>query len=889
MNVTLEKLGCRCKACTVRIVRFAPLICLLLTLLVRFDCFAVPAATTAHGAAKRVVVIKVDGLPQDEVDEYLRQQDARTGKSLLPWIEHVFYERGTRVNNFYVRGMSLSAPSWSLLDTGQHLQVKGNVEFDRFTLHNYDYLNFIPFYINNAFSRRVDMAGPEMLDELGVPLTYDAFPYDERQTSFQLFQRGVRWTTLERMMLNRFTNRSPKEYLDEWTMGFEMRDALTAQIERELIEKLKDPRIRYLDLYTTDYDHRTHHNRDRASHVRAMQEVDALVGRVWTAIENSPLADETVLMLVSDHGTNSDPKIYSQGFNLVKVLASAQGGGHHVITKRRLMQDYAVKGFYPLVPLITTTSDDTFYLKKQSTDYPTALLDFDGNERAAIHLRNNRLNVLHILLQQLQRENLPADVRRAATEYFFRCINEERATWQQTIAEMDEELGALRGLIAAQGKIVAAQKVTKKEWTQEERDKGLDAEARRQFARYDSWQADERDYTLYLASLRRLLALKPETFEPRKLKIEDLIVKGAMGDSNTIYDLQNYTVGLAPEGIRLNADGSFDAERSFTRRDYFALLRSQNVRNNVQAGVSNEPVDFIAVRVPVNGNDSATAPNSNDDVRRADEAFWLYKNAQAQSLILTRRNERGEMELRYLPVSNFRQAANGRYTFETAKWRAGLPLKIWEDAALALPTDEATHAAWLNEWHTEIEWLHAVHRTMYSNGIIGITEQLGRHTPPSLDPQAEGLTKDERLLRRFRLRQRVLAETDLLLNASNHWNFDVRGFNPGGNHGSFYRISTHSVLMLAGGARTGVPRALAIEEPYDSLSLAPTLFALYGESSLDGRPVPVLWQRGFRQFPGRIVREIFQPNAKPDQIASPLTTSPAPRAAARPDTGGGAP
>src|SRR4051812_42703501 len=84
----------------------------------------------AHAAqAKRVVVIKVDGLPHDTVERFVHVRDPRTGKSLLPWFEHVFYEGGTRLENFYVRGMSLSGPSWSLLDTGQHLQIKGNVEF----------------------------------------------------------------------------------------------------------------------------------------------------------------------------------------------------------------------------------------------------------------------------------------------------------------------------------------------------------------------------------------------------------------------------------------------------------------------------------------------------------------------------------------------------------------------------------------------------------------------------------------------------------------------------------------------------------------------------------------------------------------------------------------
>jgi hypothetical protein len=100
-----------------------------------------------------------------------------------------------------------------------------------------------------------------------------------------------------------------------------------------------------------------------------------------------------------------------------------------------------------------------------------------------------------------------------------------------------------------------------------------------------------------------------------------------------------------------------------------------------------------------------------------------------------------------------------------------------------------------------------------------------------------------------------LAEADLLVMANDHWNFDVRGFNPGGNHGSFFRISTHSTLMLAGGSRTGIPRAATVEEPYDSLSFVPTVLALMGKLE-DGRvPVPVLWQRGFRTFPGRVIEE----------------------------------
>jgi hypothetical protein len=131
------------------------------------------------------------------------------------------------------------------------------------------------------------------------------------------------------------------------------------------------------------------------------------------------------------------------------------------------------------------------------------------------------------------------------------------------------------------------------------------------------------------------------------------------------------------------------------------------------------------------------------------------------------------------------------------------------------------------------------------------------------------LTEDERLLRRFRGKQREMVEADLLVLANNHWNFDVRGFNPGGNHGSFFRVSTHSTLMMAGGARTGIPQAAVIEEPYDTLSFVPTVMALTGQLDNGQVPTPVLWERGFRRFPGRIIKEVLG-GAERDRRASPV-------------------
>src|SRR5215213_4323212 len=800
----------------------------------------------AVAQTKRLVVIKCDGLPYDVVDRFVKQRDSQSGKSVLPWIDHIFYQRGARLSNFYVRGMSLSAPSWSLLDTGQHLQIKGNVEFDRYTLKTYDYLNFLPLYISGAVGARIDMPAVEVLDSLGVPLLVDAYPNDGRYMTQSLFQRGPRYATLQSGVQNRFM-KSPKELFDEWTMGFELRSVVTDQLIREILAKLADPKIRYLDHFMADFDHVAHHNNDTQSQLFVLKEMDSVIGQVWTTIQKSPLAAETAFVVVSDHGFNTDEKVYSQGYNLVKLLGSKAGGGHHVITKRRLMLDYAIKGVNPFVPLITTTTPDTYYLKGESTIYPTAMLDFDGNERASVHLRDSDLNMLHILLQQLQRSGLSNEAHKAAMNEFFAVIDRRRAEWDKDLKQLQTELGALDRAILEQRKLWEAQP---KKFTKEQQDAGLDDAAKRIFVQLDRWQTERKEYAEYALVLQNLLSLPSEAFSPSKIKIADVIPKMAMGDRNTIYELQNYVVGLGQNGIVVNADGSLNVERSFVRVDYFALLHGISVRNNVQRGIANRPVDLIANRI----SRELVLPLINDrDIH--EDVVWVNAGANRQALLLSRRNASGELSLRYLPISGLTQDSNGGLQFKQISWQAGLPLQIFEDPNLNIPLADRT--TWLSEWHTDSEWLTALHKTHYSNGLVGLHEELARHDIESLATTNPSLGQDERLMKEFARRKRELVEPDMLIVAQDHWNFDVRGFNPGGNHGSFFRISTHSTFMIAGGSKTGIPQALDIAAPYDSLSYVPTLLALTGNLRDDNNPVPELWEKGFRKFPGHVVKELF--------------------------------
>jgi hypothetical protein len=769
-----------------------------------------PAAESA--GVQRIVVLKVDGLPEHLLERYVQETGpGRDSHSRLPWIQHVFAQNGVWMENFYVRGLSLSAPSWSLLDTGRHLQIRGNVEYDRYTLRVHDYLNFLSFYFGYPISRHIDMPGVELLDEAGVPLLADRFPYEQRFQGLELLQRGLRLNSFPGALKRAVAASSPKDFLDEWQLGLPWAASVFRQNEAELIRDLQDPRIRYLDYFTGDYDHVAHLTADPVSQLHALEGLDALVGRVWNAIASSPLAAHTALVLVSDHGMNTSEKVFSQGFSLVEWFNSSAGGAHHVLTNRHPLTEFTLKGLDPFVSEVITPSPDSAYLAGQADQYPTVMLDLDGNERANIGLRNNTFNVVQILLDQLIQKRLPGPVRNAALSALFSTLDKVRVEWRRDVDGLSGQLTALDGRIDQQQKRVDAQPKKKKKWTKEQIALGLDKDARRDAVRLAAWRVERKTYSEYVATIWRLLDLTPADFDPGRFKVEELLPAKSLGPLNSLWDLRHYVTGRAPGGLVVGEDGSLDWERSFTTVDYFSALRSISVRNNVQAEVAPQPVDFIAVRIP--REDLAAALPSGDQPDR--DAVLVWRDKAHQALILARGNE-----LRYLPVTE---------DLQPAAWSEGLPLELLEDPQLKIPPGAREN--WLSQWHDERAWLQAVHRTRYSNGIISLTEEILE--PPSAPGD---------VLQQYRERKRMLRRTDLLLLANDHWNFNVRGFNPGGNHGSFFRESTHSVLLFAGGKNSGIPEGLRIETPYDSLSFVPTILSLMGrpEADLPGPLIPEL-------------------------------------------------
>ena len=767
---------------------------------------SIAALVSAHAETARVVVIKADGLGASVLDRWLNERDPSTGKSALPWIDHVFVANGTRLNNFYVRGISLSVPSWSLLDSGFPALIRGNAEYDRVTGRVYDYMNFVPFYFLRAKNLRADMPAVEVLDQAGVPLLIDAFGRDQRLQGMQLFQRGVRWDTLRSTLTRRVRSRTMRQLFNEWQTGFELTSAVNEQVERELVSALADSKVAYLDYFFGGFDHVMHLTNDEASERKAAKELDALVGRLWSAIGRSPLADRTALVLVSDHGMNSDPATYSQGYSLINFFGSSAGGGHHVLTNRYPMEGYKLKGLDPFVYRVVTPSPESKYLTGEAESYPTALLDLDGNERASIYLRNSDVNEMHMLLKRAASQR---DVsQREAASQFIALVNRHRGKWHAEAEQLQEELAALRRAIDRKR---ATTPMKRPKFTAEERASGMADRWTHDRSQLGLWEYQLQTYDAHLAWLREVLKAKPANVASLKMPVRAAL------DRNRIHELQNYSAGYGPE--------------DFQSINYLRMLKEIRVRNNVQDRVGPEPVDLIAVPV---SQDALRAALPEEDWPDRGGVF-VYGGEERQALILGR----GEL-IRYFPVRRLRQDESGKLEFERAALTPGFPLRYFED-----PDFAGNAAEFLSGWHSEREWFDATHRTRYSNGVIGL---FAHFAPPFTlsggDLWAGAPAGDEPLLRRFVDRLRANASADMLVLANDHWNFNVRGFNPGGNHGSFFRISTHSVLMFAGG---GVPKGRAVERPYDSLSFAPTVLELMGRKENRGMPGPLIEEL----FPGR--------------------------------------
>ena len=287
---------------------------------------------------------------------------------------------------------------------------------------------------------------------------------------------------------------------------------------------------------------------------------------------------------------NNVPGIVSQTYNLTDLLNSPAGGAHHVVTNREQLSDFKFRSLYPLLHRVVNPSESSFYLRGEAERYPTAWLDIDGNERAALHLRNSDLNKIHILFEQLARPELAPDLRKAAAQAVGETIDRHRSQWSQTAQQLDEELQALKRAMEAR-KIVVSEQPRKFD------DIGVKRNAWRLRQELEDWQAEYEAYSAYLRRLKKLLAFEPDRLKVFKEKIGDFIPEMSLGDSNTQEQLRHYVAGPAEGGLQIAAGGRLDEERSFRYIDYPKLFCEQRALNRPQPELPEKPIDFTAMRI----------------------------------------------------------------------------------------------------------------------------------------------------------------------------------------------------------------------------------------------------------------------------------------------------
>ncbi len=841
-------------------------------------------ALSSSTTETRIVVIKVDGLPQSAVDKYVSRVDQRTGRSVLLWIRHLFYDGGIRVANFYSRGISLSEPSWAIIDTGQHSIIKGNFEVDRNTGDSIDHLSFVGFYADSVRSRRVFPSGVEALDAARTPMTSDAWQFEDRDTGIQLLRRGTRWFDLLKVGVGPARNGSIGQRLGDLLIGVNEAEVWSKVAEESFIEALRNPQIRYADLYWPYIDEAIHDDNSEASVLGAFVKFDRMLGRAQQAIAQSGTAERTVLVVVSDHGATFDREgLYSQGVNLISYLSRPELGAHHTISRGGPLANYELKGsaFQPFASGASLSSSRQSLYLADRPEQVTCAIDYDGNERAQIHFRDPDLNRLQMLWRLLRRGQIDAARQATAGRGALAILGRRRAEWLKEASEITEELGALERHLSTlkleQIRLDAAVARNKKEL------KDRTAGPRPQLAPFTGASAlNCRDP--YDDLVKRLREVVAELYRFERLRLEyaaqrDRLNARARIDSSEAFaaaaedslfglrefgrhlsaaDLVSYPVGF--RDVVANSAGELDERASFVTVNYFEQLRAIRVRNSTRAELGSAPVSWLVAELDAPATVAALTRAGAGDPGGAGwtRAFLVYGDADRQLLMLYRTRQDAVLDVTLIPIVNFSTGpSDGAIAFDRAAWRPGLPFRLFEDPKLQ--TSGLARPEWLSVSHSIDEWRDAAHLTAEGLAVAGLTEVYATAYRQVFDERiARTSDTDARLLLRFELRRRDAVAPDLFVHASPNWNFDLKDFNAGGNHGGFAHESMHAVLWLRGGALTRLIAGPAvIERPCDGLDVAPTLLEAGGLTNR-GVLTDDLRRGGFRDFPGRIVTEAFR-------------------------------
>jgi hypothetical protein len=806
----------------------------------------------------RLVLIKVDGLSPWLLDALVNPDDPaklarlpdpegfrraiamfreQTGqRDLLPNVKRYFYEQGVRAENMFSATVTLSAVAWSVIETGQPSVLKEHMTFSRNSGYLRGHLDGFRDSLAIVAGRSRKTSALWQLDQAGVSPFADAFNPLRRYEIPQLFYRlqpidylkdwtktyataGARhpWDIFRGHMKRRVEEMDVPDFNEEFQAD---------HIAGKILENDFGPGERY-DFLTIFFsiDHQHHVDPTPENLVHRMVRWDRRIGRMLRAVERSQRRDRTLVALISDHGSEYLPGTVNVAFPITRAFRTRLFGGHTVATL--LVEDAAhalstpVPGIdFPRVYESPFSPYGKAADKGGEEDYVTAVIDNFGNARAEVHLRNNDLNRLHLLL--LARHRQLNEEQRARWRTLFRQTTAELWQWLQP------ELASYRSYHEA-SLAWAANLRQRADFYWRDIGKRLKSEAER-----DAPQLRALSHLAELCQAEDPVAWLLDT-DP---SIPELIPKKYLGRRNSIYQLSHYTIGL--DDNLAWVEKTVDPYGRTVPMDYFSLLSNYQAPN---PPLSDEPrpTDLIVRSLPVEPLRGALVERGwLEPEVELKQVIWILSTAQHNlrrgggALLL----ETPDGRLRYLPILDLNQDSAGHFSLEPHNQLD--PLGLFYDPAFNGPNGEPAFL-WLERFHTPQEWLMAIGDTAYNIALIIMADLTRLNAERSLaNPEFQasltGFPSEETKQRYLRGVQWKYAthQPDLLLWSSYLWNYASKNQTPGGSHGGLRPLVTRTSFLLWGGEAFHLPAGQVLKEPATTLDIVPTLAGVLGMLDKNG-------------------------------------------------------
>lgn len=877
-------------------------LCALLALLV------LPAAAQEPPASEppRVIVIKVDGLspwlveaavhPED--DEAVNRLDnpvefrravanyrrASGRQQLLPNIERYFFREGVRARYLYSATVTLSAAAWSVLDTGQPSIIKGHGVFERDTGYMRSYLDFLRDSVDHVKRRGDKTLGVWVLDQAGVSLVADAFDPERAWMPPQMYVRPDLREYLPHLALTYVTGghkfsqpvKIVKTHLGrrandsaqyvEYGEAFMMDQVSEHVLARDYTGA--EP-FDFLSGYFSQVDHQQHAEPSPEGLLFKLIHFDDLLGRVFHAVEQSQRRERTYVVVVSDHGQEFVPGLTATSVPLTRAFRARWLGGHTTQTLLSEETDRALTVPLAGVDFPRVYESDFSPYGKAAPDglgekgWPTAYVEPFGNARAEIHLRNNDLNRLHLVLLAIRRGGW----------------NEEQ--WQRIGARLQESLAAI-------GRWLPGELETLRDYRAGALDRVQFLEKSADPHQSDSGarlRIEMKRLEPQLATLTRLEELINKarnqpmlgTLRGSRFQVEDYIPQKFYGPRNSFYQLSHYTLGLDDQ--QQWVESTVDPSGRRVPMNYFQIMADYEVPNPPTPDNHN-PFDLILYAIPPESiwpvlvEKKIVGPQ---DVGR--DVLWVRSTAEnnprkgGEALIVRHVDGR----VKYVPLEHFEQDVEGRFSFSPGALKD--PLQLLSDPSFrAVAGDDLT--AWLVEWHTPQAWLEAIHQTRYTNALLVFLDLAGQNyrrsiATPEFERTLVGFSSEAAKQRYIRglLRKYGNFMGDFWVWSSEHFNFSSKGPEPAGAHGGLgWRVAETS-FMVWGGERTDLRRGTVLVERATTLDVAPTILCLAERLDRTRRATPPREgapPRPFLPFPGRVLDLFAHPTACGPAAEQPL-------------------